>query len=196
MKYYRKGRSVYNIGYHLIFSPKYRKPYLLKYEKQLKKSFMISSIKCNFMIAEMDIMPDHIHLFIKCKSLHVSLSKIVNHLKGFSSYSIRKNNSFLKRYKSFWSPSYFAESIGNISEKTVRKYIKNQKVNLKSNYRYSYLLLNSKTHIKGTVINKYINEKTQKTNFSGTLSKKQSKKTKTICSPTYETNGKAVQICL
>ena len=196
MKYCRKGRSVYNIGYHLIFSPKYRKPYLLKYEKQLKKSFMISSIKYNFIIAEIDIMPDHIHLFIKCKSLDISLSKIVNHLKGFSSYSIRKNNSFLKRYKSFWSPSYFAESIGNISEKTVRKYIQNQKVNLKSNYRYSYLLLNMKTRIKKSSVYNHNNEKNQKTDFSNTLSKKQSKKTKTFCSQTYETNGQTMQICL
>lgn len=85
-------------------------------------------------------MPDHVHIFVKCKSVQFHLSKIINHLKGFSSFTIRNKNSYLKRYKAFWSPSYFAESIGNISEKTVRKYIQNQKVNLKSTYKYSSMV--------------------------------------------------------
>ena len=104
MKYMRK-RNVFNIGYHLIFSPKYRKPYLMKFEKNIKKCFGISSIKCGFIIKEIDIMPDHVHLFIKCKDLRVNVSKIVHHLKGFSSYTIRRKFPYTKKYKSFWSPS-------------------------------------------------------------------------------------------
>ena len=65
-------------------------------------------------------------------------------LKGGTSYSIRKRYPFLKKYKSFWSPSYFCETIGNMSEKVIRKYIQNQKVNLKASYKYSKMVINLK----------------------------------------------------
>ncbi len=50
----------------------------------------------------------------------------------------------LKKYKAFWSPSYFVESIGNMSESTIRKYIQNQKVNMKSTYKHKSIV---KEHI-------------------------------------------------
>ena len=130
VKYIRKS-NVYNIGYHLIFCPKYRKPYLFKFQQLIKKQFLNTAKKLQFIIEEIDIMPDHIHLFIKCVNLTHSVSSIVHTLKGSSSYYIRKKYPFLKKYKAFWSPSYFCESIGNMSEKVIRKYIRNQKINLK-----------------------------------------------------------------
>ena len=68
-------------------------------------------------------MPDHIHIFIKCLDHTTPISKIVNDLKGFSSYSIRKKYLYLKKYKAFWAPSYFLESIGHISRPAIIKYI-------------------------------------------------------------------------
>jgi len=35
-KYIHRNHSVFNIGFHLIFSSKYRKPYLSRYEEDLK----------------------------------------------------------------------------------------------------------------------------------------------------------------
>ena len=81
-------------------------------------------MKYNFLIEEIDIMPDHVHIFIKFKNLNNTLPKIVQHLKGLSSFQIRKKYPYLKKYKAFWSPSYFAESIGNMSETVIKKYIK------------------------------------------------------------------------
>ena len=81
-------------------------------------------------------MPDHIHIFIKCQSLKHTIPSIVHMLKGSTSFKIRKRYPFLKKYRAFWSPSYFCETIGNMSENVIRKYIQNQKVNLKSTYKY------------------------------------------------------------
>ena len=135
MKYTRKN-SVFNLGYHIIFTPKYRKAYLHKFEHMISRSFLKSSIKEKFIIKEIDIMPDHVHMFIRVQNTNFNISKIVKHLKGYSSYNIRKKYPKLKKYKAFWSPSYFIESIGNMSETTIRKYIKNQKINLKQDYKY------------------------------------------------------------
>ena len=88
-------------------------------------------------LREAEIMPDHVHLFVSVKKQHVfNLSKFMQHIKGWSSYSIRKLNNRLKQYKALWAPSYFCESIGHISESTIRKYIRNQTINLKADYKY------------------------------------------------------------
>jgi putative transposase len=85
-------------------------------------------------------MPDHVHIFFKC-NIKLNVSFIVQRLKGFSSYSIRKKYVSLSKYKSFWSPSYFIESIGNMSEDVIRRYVQNQKINVKSSYKYKNLIL-------------------------------------------------------
>jgi hypothetical protein len=106
------------------------------------------------LLREAEIMPDHVHLFVSVKKQHVfNLSKFMQHIKGWSSYSIRKLNYGLKRYKALWAPSYFCESIGHISESTIRKYIRNQTVNLKSDYKYKDMVkvINSENHHKSTI---------------------------------------------
>ena len=72
-------------------------------------------------------MPDHVHIFFKCSDKKNTISNIVRYLKEFTSFSIRSKYPDIKKYKSFWSTSYFIESIGNMSEKVIRKYIRNQK---------------------------------------------------------------------
>lgn len=81
-------------------------------------------------------------------------------LKGSTSYYIRKKYPSLKKYKSFWSPSYFCETIGNMSEIVIRKYIKNQKINVKSSYKYIFML-NVDKIIKqpSTVMMKYVKKR-------------------------------------
>lgn len=142
---YIRRACVFNIGFHIIICPKYRRPYLLRYESYIKSAIRRASIKFQFIVAEIDIMPDHVHLFIKCTTTSTwTLPKIIGYIKGGSSFDIRKRFPALKKYKAFWSPSYFVESIGNMSESTIRKYIQNQKVNMKSTYKHKSIV---KEHI-------------------------------------------------
>ena len=70
-------------------------------------------------------MPDHVHLFVVA-SPTVPISKAVKQLKGYSSYYLKKYFVYLRKYPSLWIRSYFAESVGHISEKTVVKYVVSQ----------------------------------------------------------------------
>jgi putative transposase len=126
----------------------------MRFEEILRKCFFASCVKLNMLLVELDIMPDHIHLFVKCVNTMTPVSKIVAHMKGFSSYTVRKTFPKLRRYKAFWSPSYFIESIGNMSEGTIRKYIRNQKVNLKSSYKYKDFVRSMPNHMSNTSTNK------------------------------------------
>ena len=74
----------------------------------------------------MEVMPDHVHLFIVANP-NMNIGTIVKYLKGYSSYHLRQAFAYLRKYSSLWTRSYFAESVGHISEKTVVKYIASQK---------------------------------------------------------------------
>lgn len=72
---------------------------------------------------------DHVHLLVNYPP-KVSVSNLVNSLKGVSSRTIRKKNHPSIRKKLWggplWSPSYFAGSCGGAPIAIVRQYIEQQ----------------------------------------------------------------------
>ena len=80
-----------------------------------------------WVIENMEVMPDHVHSFVKADPTS-SVAYIVAQFKGYTSHAIRKKYPELwSRLPSLWSRSYFAASVGHISEETVKKYINDQK---------------------------------------------------------------------
>lgn len=118
--------SKYNIGYHIIFVPKYRKSILKgAFKDTVKDALIEKTIKLGIDIEKYEIMPDHVHLFIKAKP-NLTISYIVQQLKGYSSFKLRSKFPKYKKYKALWSPSYYCETVGHISESTIKKYIDDQ----------------------------------------------------------------------
>ena len=117
------------IMFHTTLFAKYRK-HILKnsIEELFKKKICLfeKASQLNIKIKAYEIMVDHVHLFIKTNP-NIKISYIIQQLKGYSSYKIRKQFPFLKKYKALWTHSYYAETIGFISEESVKKYISNQK---------------------------------------------------------------------
>lgn len=72
-------------------------------------------------------MEDHIHIFIKASGKD-SVHRIVSQVKGFTAFSLRKEFPQLKsKLPCMWTRSYYAGTVGHVSEETVKKYILNQK---------------------------------------------------------------------
>jgi putative transposase len=120
--------TIYNIGYHFIWCPKYRRKVLVgAVADRLKELLFNKADELQLDIATIEIMPDHIHLFVKTPPT-ISPHFIVQQLKGYSSRMIREEFPYMKsRLPSLWTRSYYCESVGHISEATVRKYIEEQK---------------------------------------------------------------------
>jgi putative transposase len=120
--------TVYNIGYHLIWCPKYRRKVLTGLvEKRLKALLKQKANELGMSIQEIEVMPDHVHLFVKAKPVH-SPHYIVQQLKGYTSRMLRQEFRILRtRIPTLWTRSYYCESVGHISEDTVRRYIEDQK---------------------------------------------------------------------
>ena len=120
--------TVYNIGYHLIWCPKYRRKILVgEIGNRLKELLYEKSFNNGWTIEKMEIMPDHIHLFIKA-SPSDSVSHIVSQLKGYTSNILRKEFASIKSgMPTLWTRSFYCETIGHVSEQTIKRYIEDQK---------------------------------------------------------------------
>lgn len=120
--------SVYNIGYHLIWCPKYRRKVLVDgVDVRLKEILDEVSSKHGWIIEKMEIMPDHVHVFVKA-SPDFSPAYIISQLKGGTSRILRSEYPVLRsRLPTLWTRSYYCESVGHISENTIKKYIDEQK---------------------------------------------------------------------
>ena len=128
----RTGRHcVFAMHVHLVFVTKFRRGVFTK--QILDDLFLIFSDVCKKFegeLVEFDGEDDHVHLLVNYPP-KVSVSKLVNSLKGVSSRLIRKKNYPTINQKiwgqSLWSPSYFAGSCGGAPISILRKYIENQK---------------------------------------------------------------------
>lgn len=71
---------------------------------------------------------DHVHLFVSVPP-HLAISKLVQYLKGKSSYKLLQENKQLSREfwgRHLWARGYFVATSGTITDEMVLEYIKNQ----------------------------------------------------------------------
>lgn len=129
----RRGRHVvYNLHVHLVFVTKYRGKVFTK--EVLDELNLILNQVCqdfNAQLVEFNGEEDHVHLLVNYPP-KVSISSLVNSLKGVSSRMIRKKNYVSINQElwgsALWSPSYFASSCGGASIEVIRQYIDQQQV--------------------------------------------------------------------
>ena len=79
-------------------------------------------------IGELSVQVDHVHVLIQLKPSD-SVADVVQVLKGGTSRVLRKEYPELEEFlwgDSFWADGYFAESVGQVDEEIVRKYIREQ----------------------------------------------------------------------
>lgn len=77
-------------------------------------------------IVAKEVMPDHVHLFVRVGPTDAP-AVVVRAFKGRTACVLRQEFPYLRnRAKVLWSPSYFAASVGYVSESTVRRYIEHQ----------------------------------------------------------------------
>lgn len=119
---------VYDCKYHVVFCPKYRKKVLRgDIVTRLKQLFSLKSDELQCTIIEMEIMPDHVHLLIRCDP-QFGIHKAVKHLKGFASRILRQEFPHLtSSMPSLWTNSYFVATVGSVSLDVVKQYIETQK---------------------------------------------------------------------
>jgi REP-associated tyrosine transposase len=127
-RYVQNAGAVFNLKYHVVWCPKYRRSVLVKpVDRRLKALLRQKAAELGLTIHVMEVMPDHVHLFVEGDPT-ICVAEIVNGLKRFTSHELRDEFPFLKsRLPTLWSRSYYAGSVGSVSEAVVRQYIEEQK---------------------------------------------------------------------
>jgi len=127
------------ITYHIVLVPKYR--YRIFYDWQVKKDceLILKNIcmEQGYKIHAMEIAEDHVHLFLEFHPA-ISLSKVIQYLKGGSSYRMfRLHPELKKRYWSgnLWSGGKFFRSVGNVTADTIKHYIKESQGKQKAEFQ-------------------------------------------------------------
>lgn len=126
----RHGRHcVFKMHVHLVFVAKYRrKVFDGDAIERLRRMFGRVCADFEATLVEMDGEDDHVHLLVEYPP-KVSVSGLVNSLKGVSSRMLRKERpDIANRYwkNVLWTPSYFAASCGGAPISIVRQYIEQQ----------------------------------------------------------------------
>jgi len=126
MEYRHSRNQVYLINYHLVWCPKRRKPVLvggvkMRLEQILREVAKEKGVE----ILALEVQPDHLHLFISAYP-QLPVHKLVKALKGRSSHHLRREFPHLLKLPSLWTNSYFVSTAGNVSNKTIQKYIETQ----------------------------------------------------------------------
>lgn len=124
----RNNTCVYNLGFHIIWCPKYRRKVLINgIDDDLKEMLLYKAEQNGWEIKQLEVMPEHVHIFIKTNPTD-PISYVVAQLKGYTSHELRKKYPELwKRLPNLWTRSYYVESCGSLSEENIKKYIENQK---------------------------------------------------------------------
>ena len=125
----RKTRyAVYNINYHIVWIPKYRKKVLEgPVKEEMARLLNTVALENGMEILQAEIMPDHVHLFVSAPPRH-SPAVVVNMFKGVSARWLRERFAELKKLgDSLWTRTYYIGTAGSVSAETIRKYIRGQR---------------------------------------------------------------------
>jgi putative transposase len=124
----RTKGAVYNLNYHLVWCPKYRRNVLSgPVADRLRQLLGEIATQNSFELLACEVMPDHVHLFVSVPPKH-SPSTLAKLFKGITSRRLRQelgNQICQKLWKpgTFWSPSYYVGTAGNVSGDVIKRYI-------------------------------------------------------------------------
>ena len=122
----RERHSVTDLKIHLVCVTKYRKSvFTAKSLEVIKKSFIEVSEKMDFRVLEFKGESNHVHALIEFPP-KLSVSQIVNALKGVSSRRYGQAGYKKPHKEALWSPSYFSVSVGGAPLEVLKQYIQNQ----------------------------------------------------------------------
>jgi putative transposase len=114
------------MNYHLVWCPKRRREVLVGAVKtRLLSIIQDVARERHFDILALEIMPDHIYIFVSSNPA-LPVHSIVKAIKRRSSHLLRKQFKHLLKLPSLWTNSYFVSTAGSVSSTTIKRYIGEQ----------------------------------------------------------------------
>ena len=123
----RTSHAVYDLKYHFVWIPKYRKMILREeIAKRVEEVFREVAEIYEFEIERMAVVEDHVHIFLSAPPKYAP-GEIVRILKSRSAKVVFKEFTDVRRELwggEFWSDGYFVRSVGDeVTAEVIRRYI-------------------------------------------------------------------------
>ena len=130
MEYQRTSHAVYELKYHLVWVPKYRKVVLSEpVARRCKRIFQEIAERYGFAIVEQEVMPDHVHVFVSAPP-RWSPAELVRVLKSCSARQLFAEFPHLRDALwggELWSDGYFVRATGAaVTQLVIQRYIRHQ----------------------------------------------------------------------
>jgi len=124
----RTRHAAYNINFHFVWIPKYRRKVLVgAVATRLEQLLREKTNEIGGEILNLTIQPDHVHLFCSFPPT-MAPYQIMRRLKGYTAHILREEFPHLNsQLPSLWTRSYYVGTAGNVSAQTIQRYIDEQK---------------------------------------------------------------------
>ena len=123
------SHSIYNLQFHYVACVKYRRKVLTgDIVTRLKEINISVAAEFGVTIIEQEADRDHIHVLFSAKPT-TQVSKLVNSLKSVSARLLFREFPEIKQQlygHSFWSPSYFLATTGQVTLDILKRYVESQ----------------------------------------------------------------------
>ena len=126
----RAKHAVYDLKYHFVWVPKYRKLVLQgEVAEGLKEVFEGIAQRYELEIDTMEVMEDHVHVFLESPPKY-SPSQLVQILKSVSAREVFRRYPIVREQLwggELWNDGYFVRSVGDeVTAEVIRRYIELQ----------------------------------------------------------------------
>jgi putative transposase len=120
-RFRRTPGGVSSLGLRLVWCPKYRGRILGgRVAARCGELLEQIAVERGWQIVVKQVMPDQVHLFVRVGPTDAPAA-VARALKGRTARVLRQEFPYLRdRAEVLWSPSYFAASVGYVSESMVR----------------------------------------------------------------------------
>jgi putative transposase len=124
----RTKHTAYNINYHFVWIPKYRRKVLVgPVAARLDALIREKAAEIGGEILNLTIQPDHVHMFCSFPPT-MAPYQIMHRIKGYTAHVLRSEFPHLNsRLPNLWTRSYYVGTAGNVSAATIQRYIDQQK---------------------------------------------------------------------
>jgi REP element-mobilizing transposase RayT len=115
-------------NFHIQLTPAYRQPIFFDpIVRELTLAYIVEKLQeKKVVLAGYGFGEDHLHLFLS-NVRFVGEIELVRHIKGYSSYMMRKGHKYMFEDKlwgdKFWSEGHFYRSVGEVTKESMQWYV-------------------------------------------------------------------------
>jgi putative transposase len=124
----RTRHACYEINYHFVWVPKYRRHVLTgDIPARLEELIIEKTKELGGEVIDLTVQSDCVHFFCSFPPT-IAPHQIMHRIKGYTAFMLRKEFPELKsRLPNMWTRSYYVGTAGKVSAQTIQRYIDEQK---------------------------------------------------------------------